>query len=156
MIAGRFDRGGGSFVHTARRRRTAVLLTVLLVVPGLLSHSVAGAATRSLPLQDFQTKGFVTARTEWSMTVLEGGRAVEVVVTARTRVLGRRHVFAKIVVDDVVRVEGTMMADRRLLASQVEVLLEADGMKMTPPPAPGLVGKMLSVIMSGGITVPIR
>ncbi len=122
----------------------------------LLSSAVAEAANRSLPLQNFQpVKGFVAAKTERSMTVLEGSSTVQVIVTEKTQVVGQRNSFAKIVIDDVVLVEGTMTADRHLLANRVEVLLAADTMRLAHQRRSGAVNSLISVIMNGGITVPL-
>ncbi len=132
-------------------------LILILVTPGLLSPLVAEAANRSLPLQNFQTlKGFVAAKAEQSMMVLEGSTTIQVVVTEKTQVVGQRTSFAKIAIDDVVRVEGSMTVDRHLLANRIEVLLAADGMRMGHRARTGPVNSLISVIMNGGITIPMQ
>jgi aspartyl/asparaginyl-tRNA synthetase len=133
------------------------VLTVLLVTPSLLSPLVTEAANRSLPVQNLQTwKGFVAAKAERSMTVLDGSSTIQVMVTQKTEVAGQRNSFAGIAVDDVVRVEGSMTADRHLQANHIEVLLAADGMGMAQRARTGTVNRLLSVILNHGITVPIR
>lgn len=114
------------------RRVAMLLLAVLFVTLGLLSASTTEAANGSLPFQNPPTrKGFVVAKTQRSMTVLEGRSTFQVNVTEQTRVVGRRTSFAKIAVDDVVRVEGSITADGRLVATQIEVLLAGDGITPT-------------------------
>lgn len=145
-------------MYSGRRWRMVVhSLILILVASGLLFPLVAEAATRSLPLQNFQTwKGFVAAKTEQSMMVLESSSTIQVVVTEKTQVVGQRTSFAKIAIDDVVRVEGSMTADRRLLANRIEVLLAADGMRMGHRAKTGAVNSLISVIMNGGVTIPLQ
>ncbi len=145
-------------MYSGRRWRMVVpSLIVILVTSGLLFPLVAEAATRSLPLQNFQTwKGFVAAKIEQSMMVLESSSTIQVVVTEKTQVVGHRTSFAKIAIDDVVRVEGSMTADRRLLANRIDVLLAADGMRMGHRAKTGPLNSLISVIMNGGVTIPLQ
>jgi hypothetical protein len=132
------------------------LATPSFARPVLRSPAVAAAANLSLPLQNLESwKGFVAAKAERSMTVLDGGSTLQVVVTEKTQVVGRRTSFAKIAIDDVVRVEGAVTADRHLLANRVEVLLAADSMRMTHRTRTGALNTVVSVIVNGGITVPL-
>ncbi len=144
-------------MYSGSRWRMAVpSLILILVTSGLLFPLVAEAANRSLPLQNFLTwKGFVAA-TEQSMMVLESSSTIQVVVTEKTQVVGQRTSFAKIAIGDVVRVEGSMTADRHLLANRIEVLLAADGMKMGHRAKTGPVNSLISVIRNGGVTIPLQ
>lgn len=149
-------------MHNSRRLPGAVILLVVFLatsnpVPHWLSPmSVVGAANQSLPLQNLLTrKGFVTTKAERSMTVLEGSSAIQVVVTEKTQVTGQRDSFARIVVDDLVRIEVWKTADRNLLADRIEVLLAADSMTVVQRRRTGPASGLLSVILNGGIIVPL-
>lgn len=118
--------------------------------------SVVGAANQSLPLQNLLTrKGFVTTKAERSMTVLEGSSAIQVVVTEKTQVTGQRDSFARIVVDDLVRIEVWKTADRNLLADRIEVLLAADSMTVVQRRRTGPASGLLSVILNSEIIIPL-
>ena len=139
-------------MHNRRRLPGAV---ILLVAFWLSPMTVVGAASQSLPLQNLLTrKGFVTTKAVRSMTVLEGSSAVQVVVTEKTRVTGQRDSFARIAVDDLVRIEGWKTADSNLLADRIEVLLAANSMTMVRTRT-GSASGLLSVILNGGIIVPL-
>jgi uncharacterized protein DUF5666 len=144
-----------------KRWRAAILtMTIVLTLPGFAHYLrpavVAEAANLSLPLQSSEArKGFVTARASASMTVLEGRTTIQVVVTEKTEIAGQRKSFADVTVGDVVRVEGSMTADKHLLAHRVEVILAAASMPTGPPPRTRGVNSWISVILNGGITVPL-
>jgi uncharacterized membrane protein YjgN (DUF898 family) len=146
-------------MHSGRRWRAILVLAILLAAPGfaldlLRSAAVAEAANLSLPLQSSQTrKGFVTAKASRSMTILEGSSTIQVVVTEKTDVAGQRNSFANVAIDDVVRVEGSMTADRHLLAHRVEVILAANSMITAQRARTRNVNRLISVLLNGGITV---
>lgn len=86
--------------------------------------------------QDYRAaKGFVTARTATSLTVLVGDRRVVVVIGPTTRVLGRRDSFTEIAVNDVVRAEGQGTAGNRLLANRIDVVFATGTGKLQQPPS---------------------
>jgi hypothetical protein len=145
---------------SSRRLHAAILvLAFLLAAPGfahdrLRSAAVAEAASLSLPIQSSQTrKGFVTAKASRSMTVLEGSRTIQVVVTEETAVTGQRNSFANVAIDDVVRVEGSMTPDRHLVAHRVEVVLAANSMIKGRRAPTRNVNSLISVLLNGGFTV---
>jgi pectate lyase len=136
----------------------AVLVVVVSLAPDRLrSLPVVEAANVSPPLQTFQSwKGFVVAKAERSMTVHGGVGTIQVVVTEKTRVVGLRNLFAQIAIDDVVRVEGSMTADKHVVANRVEVVLASDSMTMGQQTRKRPVNSLLSVVLNGGITIPLR
>jgi len=136
----------------------AVLLVAHSFAPDRLrSLPVVEAANVSPPLQTFQSwKGFVVAKAERSMTVHAGGSTIQVIVAEKTRVVGLRNLFAQIAIDDVVRVEGSMTVDKHLLANRVEVILAADSVTMGQQTRKRPVNSLLSVVLNGGITIPLR
>ncbi len=90
-----------------------LLLAVLFVTLGLPSASTAEAANGSL----------IRRGKDSEITF-------QVTVTEQTRVVGGRTSFAKIAVDGMVRIQGSMTADGRLVATGIEVLLA--GHRITP------------------------
>jgi aspartyl/asparaginyl-tRNA synthetase len=89
----------------------------------------AAAASWSVSLDTLTgVKGLVVAKGQGSMTVRDGRSTIQVVITEHTQIAGRRASFASIAVDDVVRLEGSFAADRRLVATRVDVLLAAGNM----------------------------
>lgn len=108
-------------------RRAEILLLVILLVTACHSAALsADAAVRSISLENPSAKGFVVAKSQGSMTIRDGRSIFQVIVTEHTQVVGRRASFAKISIDDIVRIEGPQGADRRIIATRVEVLLTAD------------------------------
>jgi hypothetical protein len=87
------------------------------------------------------------------MTVLEGGSAIQVVVTEKTDVAGQRNSFDTVAIDDVVRVEGSVTADRHLLAHHLEGILAACSVTTTRRARTRGVNSVPSVLFNGGITV---
>lgn len=109
--------------------------------------------TPRAPLRFYQTaKGFVVARAAGVLTVADGQRQIEVVVTAATRVTGLRPSPTAVALDDLVRVEG-YRTGHRLVADRIEVLL-AGGTAVVRTPGP-VLPRVLSWILDGGVTVPL-
>ncbi|MDR7485062.1 MAG: DUF5666 domain-containing protein [Armatimonadota bacterium] len=109
-------------------------------------------ATR-LALHTYQsTKGFVVAHARGVLTVADGHRRIEVVVTTATQVTGLRSSLSAVAPDDLVRVEGYRTAGR-LTADRIEVLL-AGGRAVVRRAGPALP-RVLSWILDGGVTVPL-
>ncbi len=110
-------------------RHVGVLVAILLATACLFSASSADAASRTVSLDALTAaKGLVVAKAQGSLTVRDGRTVIQVVITPQTQVAGRRASFATIAIDDVVRLEGLLAADRRLVATRVEVLLTAGSM----------------------------
>lgn len=117
-------------------RYVGILLT-LLATACVFCASSADAASRFVSLDALTgVKGLVVAKGQGSMTVRDGRSIIQVVITQHTQIAGRRASFASIAVDDVVRLEGSFAADRRLVATRVHVLLAAGKMavvRRSPP-----------------------
>jgi hypothetical protein len=150
-------------MHSGRRWRAAILVPAVLAIgllaPGvardpLRSAAVAEAASLPLLLRSVQTrKGFVTARADRSMTVLEGGRTIQVVVTEKTGITGQRTSFSDVAVNDVVRVEGSMTAEGHLVAQRVEVILAARSVTAARGARTRNANSLISILLNGGVTI---
>lgn len=115
---------------------SVLLLGTLAVLHPAWSSGMAMAAVG----QDYMAaKGFVTAKTAGSLTVLASDGRVLVVITNNTRVVGQRDSFARIVSNDVVRAEGRRTASNRLLADRIEVVFATDSMKVQEPSTPSTI-----------------
>ena len=110
-------------------------------------------------------KGIVTAKAEKSLTIREGNTALQVNVTDTTQVTGQRDSFGKIVVGDIVRVDGRVNPEKQWLAGRIEVLFAAGPTVVAPSSttsiinnllsrAPALAG-LLTVVANGGVTVTL-
>ncbi len=141
-------------MHNLRWVPTAAVLQVILLmgatVAFFLPRSPAVAAAASLT-----NKGFVTAKAEGSLTIVEAGSAVRVAVSKDTQVVGRRSSFQDIAINDLVRIEASTTADGRVVAARIEVLLAAGSLSAGQRSSPGPTNWLLSVIMNGGIVVPL-
>ena len=118
---------------SAIRILSALLLGMVALVCVVWLPPTASAAAVSVDYR--AAKGFVTAKTDRSLTVLASNGRVLVVITNTTRILGLRGSFAEIIQNDVVRAEGRWTAANSLLADRVEVVFVADGMKVQRPPS---------------------
>ncbi len=119
---------------------TRILSVLLLGTLGVLHPAWSTGTARAAVGQDYTAaKGFVTAKTAGSLTVLASGGRVLVVISTNTRVLGRRDSFANIVPNDVVRAEGRRIAANRLLADRIEVVFAANSMKVQDPSPPSTI-----------------
>lgn len=110
------------------------ILSVVLVA-GLAALHIAwlsaGADAAAVGQDYVIAKGFVAAKNDTTLTLLESNRRVVVTVSSNTRILGQRDSFAAIVPNDVVRAEGRMVGNR-LVADRVEVVLAADRLRGEP------------------------
>lgn len=139
-------------MHNSQRILGATVLQVIL----LMTATVALLQQRTPAVEaagSLTTKGFVTAKAEGSLTILEAGTTFQVAVNKHTQVMGRRTSFQDIAINDLVRIEAGTAADNSVLASRIEVLLAADGLSSGQRARPGPVDWLLSVIMNGGIVV---
>ena len=144
-------------------------IVMLFVISLATVHPSVWAAKPVLPatltaMVDHATslKGIVTATAEKSLTIREGNTALQVNVTDTTQVTGQRASFGKIMVGDIVRVDGRMNPERQWLAGRIEVLFAAGPTVGAPSTtsiinhllsqAPALAG-LLSVLVNGGVTV---
>lgn len=101
-------------------------------------------------------KGFVTAKTERSMTLLDGRQmSVEVVIDTTTEIMGQRDSFIQIMTHDIVQVDGVLIGDRQMLARSITVVFAADSLALVQKPQLE-VRNTFSLILDGGITVPLR
>jgi len=135
---------------------------LILIVVGLATAQGVQAANPAAGSESTQTlKGIVTAKAEKSFTVREGSNTLQVAVTDATLVTGQRDSFGKIVVGDIVRVDGRIAPEKQLVAGRIEVLFAAGatiGSQSRAPlggllsQAPALAG-LLSVLVNGGVTV---
>ncbi len=116
-------------MHSTRILSVLLLGTLAVLQPGWSS----GTASAAVGQDYLAAKGFVTAKTAGSLTVLTSDGRVLVVITNHTRVLGRRGSFSNIVPNDVVRAEGRRTAGNRLLADRIEVVFATDSMKVQEP-----------------------
>jgi hypothetical protein len=119
-------------------RSARMVAMIALVAAGCAGTALpSSAAARAISLdQVTSVKGFVVAKTPGAMTLRDGRALVQVVVTPQTRVEGRRTSFGAIALDDLVRVEGSVGPDRRIVALRLEVVLAAGPMvavRRSPP-----------------------
>ena len=143
-------------------RRLPAIVILLVVSLATVQPSV-WAAKLTAVLENTQTlKGIVTAKAEKSFTVREGNTTLQVTVTDATQVTGQRDSFAKMVVGDIVRVDGRMAPEKQLLAGRIEVLFAAGATIGSQSQARSLAGllsqapalaSLLSVLVNGGVTV---
>lgn len=104
-------------------------LTLLLVLA--LWPATAPAASHP---GEVSLKGFVTARSEGTITVRNGdGSMVTVVLGPTTVVSGVRTAAPEIALNDLVRVEGMREPGGRVVARRVNVVLSADGLRRSRP-----------------------
>ncbi len=136
-------------------RRSAVVLQVIF----LITATVAFLQPRSQRVEaasSLTNKGFVTAKAEGSITILDAGTTFKVAVNKNTQVVGRRSTFQEIAINDLVRIEAGPTPDSGIVAARIEVLLAAGSLSAGQGPRPGgPTNWVLSVIMNGGIVVPL-
>lgn len=141
-------------MHSAHGRSARALRVILLVtvaVAFLQQRPQAVEAASSLT-----NKGFVTAKGEGSLAILDAGTTFKVAVNKDTQVVGRRTSFQDIAINDLVRIEASTTPDSGIVAARIDVLLAAGSLSVGQRSSPGgPVNWVLSVIKNGGIVVPL-
>lgn len=141
-------------VYNDHRRSAAVLQVMFLI-----TATIAFLQPRSRQVEaasNLTNKGFVTARAEGSISILDAGTTFKVAVNKNTQVVGRRSAFQEIAINDLVRIEAAPTPDSGVVAARIEVLLAAGSLSAGPGPRPGgTTNWVLGVIMNGGIVVPL-
>lgn len=142
-------------MYNVHRRSAARTLQVIFLIAATLAF--LQARSRAVEAAGSLTnKGFVTARGEESITILDAGTPLKVAVNKSTQVVGRRSSFQEIAINDLVRIEAATTPDRGIVAARIEVLLAAGSLSMGQRSSPGgPTNWVLSVIMNGGIVVPL-
>ncbi len=139
-------------VYNLRRNSLAIVLHVILLMTAtfafLQMRPQAVEAVGSLT-----NKGFVTAKAEGSLTILDAGSTFQVAVNKNTQVVGRRSSFQEIAINDLVRIEASTTPDSGVVAVRIEVLLAAGSLSAGQRTGSAPQNWLLSVIMSGGIVV---
>ncbi|HEU4678211.1 MAG TPA: DUF5666 domain-containing protein [Terrimicrobiaceae bacterium] len=120
--------------------------TVALLQPRSQAVEAAGSLTN---------KGFVTAKGEGSLTILDAGTVFQVAVDKNTQVVGRRSSFQDIAINDLVRIEASTTPGSGIVAARIEVLLAAGSLSVGQRSSSGPTNWLLSVIVNGGIVVPL-
>lgn len=141
-------------IRRFRHPAAAVLVAVWLAVSLSLFVSFdRSAAAQRVSVQVI--KGFVTARTHASIMVLVGKAAIRVSIDASARIKGQRTMWEQIAVNDVVRVEGRMIARDHLRAREIDVVLAAGTLVVGRQAAHGIVSGIWSWLLNGGPTISL-
>ena len=125
----------------------------LAVSLSLLVSFDRSAAAQTVSVQVI--KGFVTARTRATITVLVGQTAIRVSIDASARIKGQRTRWDQIAVNDVVRVEGRMIARTHLRAREIDVVLAAGTLVVGRQAADGGVSGLWSWLLKGGPVISL-
>ena len=95
----------------------------LLALKVEVKNRVVARTQPQPPPQGLEAQGVVVAKSSGTLTIVEpGGASRLVIVPATVVVTGQRNSFAAIILNDTVRVEGTVNADNSITARQIEVV----------------------------------
>ena len=137
---------------------TAVLLSAAL---GFLLFAHPAEGTQSSLLAP-RLKGVVISHSERVLVIdqvlraaAEQPRTARIVLSARTRIAGRRTTAAAIRVNDLVRADGILAPDGSLEALHLEVVLTADEISVAHSAPAGLSGRFWQWILNGSLTIPL-
>ena len=138
------------FRHPAAAASAALWLAVTLAL-----FPWFGLPAEAQTVSSQIVKGFVTARTYESITVLAGHMPVRVSIDASTRITGQRTTLGQIAVNDVVRVEGRMVAPNRLQAREIDVVLAAGTLAVARQAGTGITSAFWAWLLNGGLSLPL-